>query len=315
MIEPIRPSDDSLALILLCSTVAAPKASQPLFSSHEWGTLQRQLAPGGVKTPAELFTADLNALGRDLRLPQAVIDRLKTRLEPRAAALEELAGLAERGIWVLTRVDPGYPSAALERLGSRMPQVLFGAGDAGRLRSEGLAIVGSRDVDPAGAAYADRLGHLCAEVGLTVISGGARGVDLCAMNAALEAGGPVLGVLADRLDSAVARRPPEHEDRLTLITCVHPAVGFSRGVALQRNRVIHALGRYTLVVASAEGGGTWSGSLENLERGWSPVLVRSGAEVPAGNRELLRRGAYPLPEHAPGSPAELIDCLHAARAA
>jgi predicted Rossmann fold nucleotide-binding protein DprA/Smf involved in DNA uptake len=134
------------------------------------------------------------------------------------------------------------------------------------------------------------------------------------MNGALEAGGAVLGVLADRLDSAAARRVPEHTDRLTLITCVHPAVGFSRGVALQRNRVIHALGRYALVVASTEGGGTWSGSLENLERGWSPVLVRSGAEVPAGNRELLRRGAYPLPERAPGSAAELIDYLHAARA-
>lgn len=308
------PSDASLALILLCSTVAAPKASQPPLSPPEWVRLRSQLDQGGVNTPAELFTADLNALGRDLGLPQDLIERLKFRMDRREAAREELAGLAEREIWVLTSIDPGYPSAALKRMGNRMPHVLFGVGAASRLQSEGLAIVGSRNVDPVGAAYAERLGQLCAEASLTVFSGGARGVDLCAMEGALKAGGTVVGVLAERLDDAAARRAPEHEDRLTLITRVHPAVGFSRTVALQRNPVIHALGRASLVVASADGGGTWSGSLENLERGWSPVLVRSGAEVPIGNRELLRRGAHPLPESAPGSAAELVGYLRAAQA-
>lgn len=309
------PSDLSLVLILLCSTVAAPKAEHAPLSTPEWSRLWERLSRGGVSSPADLLNLDVSALGRDLGLPAETVERLQSRLAPREAALAELAELAEIGIWVLTSVDPAYPRAALGRLRGRMPQVLFGAGDPARLHQEGVAIVGSRAVDADGAAYAERLGQLSAEAGLSVISGGAKGVDLSAMNGALHAGGSVVGVLAERLDTAVARRPAEYEDRLTYISCVHPRVGFSRAVALGRNRVIHALGRASLVVASADGGGTWSGSLETMTSGWSPVLVRSGPEMPIGNRELLKRGAHPLPESAPSSAAEFLECLRAAGAA
>ena len=41
---------------------------------------------------------------------------------------------------------------------------------------------------------------------------------------------------------------------------------------MSRNRIIHALGDGTLVAqCRLEMGGTWSGTTQNLRRGWSPV--------------------------------------------
>ncbi|MBM4164800.1 MAG: hypothetical protein FJ222_10240 [Lentisphaerae bacterium] len=55
--------------------------------------------------------------------------------------------------------------------------MLFGAGDPALLQGGGLAIVGSRDVDDAGQAFAGDVARWCARGGMPVISGGARGVD------------------------------------------------------------------------------------------------------------------------------------------
>ena len=66
-----------------------------------------------------------------------------------------------------------------------------------------------------------------------------------------------------------------------------------------RNKVIYGLANYAVVVSSdLEKGGTWAGAVEALRGDWCPVFVRSGEDVPAGNRELLKRGAAPITEGA-----------------
>jgi predicted Rossmann fold nucleotide-binding protein DprA/Smf involved in DNA uptake len=48
--------------------------------------------------------------------------------------------------------------------------------------------------------------------------------------------------------------------------------GFSAQRALSRNRVIHALGIITFVAQSSlEAGGTWDGTVKNLQNRWSDV--------------------------------------------
>ena len=63
--------------------------------------------------------------------------------------------------------------------------------------------------------------------------------------------------------------------------------------ALERNHYIHAHGRATVVCQCAYGrGGTWSGTVENLKHGWSPVYVADdGSEA---SKALLARGAQAL---------------------
>ena len=67
-------------------------------------------------------------------------------------------------------------------------------------------------------------------------------------------------------------------------------LNFSPIRALSRNRVIHAMGRITLVAQSSlKTGGTWDGSVKNLRFGWSPLFCfNDGQESTA---LLLQMGA------------------------
>ena len=69
--------------------------------------------------------------------------------------------------------------------------------------------------------------------------------------------------------------------------------GFSAQRALSRNRFIHAMGEKTLVAQTSFGkGGTWNGSLDNLQHEYSPLFVfDDGSE---GARALCARGATPV---------------------
>ena len=61
--------------------------------------------------------------------------------------------------------------------------------------------------------------------------------------------------------------------------------------------MIYGLAEFGVVVSSDfQTGGTWAGAVEALKAGWCPVFAREGANVPKGNRELLKHGAVALPE-------------------
>jgi DNA processing protein len=168
------------------------------------------------------------------------------------------------------------------------------------LSGRNVAVVGSRNLDPAGAAFAQEFARHAVAGGFAIVSGGARGTDLIAMNAALDAGGQCVGVLADSLERTI--RAPEMRQflldrRVALLTPYAPTAGFSVGAAMGRNKVIYGLAELALVVSSEhEKGGTWAGAVEALKAAWCPVLVRATYDAPKGNRELLKKGALPLAE-------------------
>ena len=149
--------------------------------------------------------------------------------------------------------------------------------------------------------YTKNVGRLAARAGRTLVSGGAKGIDLAAMNGALEAGGSACGVVASGLSKMVTHR--EHRDlllegRLTLVSPYDPAAGFNVGHAMQRNKLIYALADAALIVNSDEGkGGTWTGAVEQLEKlRFAPLYVRSTGEPMPGLRALANKGAYPWPD-------------------
>ena len=173
----------------------------------------------------------------------------------------------------------------------------------------GLAVVGSRNVDDGNLLYTEDIAALVARSECSLISGGARGVDQAAMRGALEAGGSVLGVLANDLQRAAMR--PEHRDvlldgRLTLISPMTPAAGFNVG-RMRRNKMIYAMADAALVVSSDfQQGGTWAGAVEQLDKfRLAPVYVR-GATGKAFE-SLIAKGARPWP--GPESPEALRETL------
>ncbi len=165
----------------------------------------------------------------------------------------------------------------------------------------GVAIVGSRNVDVVGEMFTTKAAQACAQNKMSVVSGGARGVDQVAMNSALEAGGVSIGVLAENLLKKSLEKHARHaisDGRLLLISPYHPNARFTVGGAMGRNKLVYAMADFGLVVSSDyKKGGTWTGAQEELRRkNYRPVFVRTGENVPLGNEKLLEAGALEWPE-------------------
>ena len=181
-------------------------------------------------------------------------------------------------------------------MGNKAPTVLYGCGDLDALGSGGLAVVGSRKVGGEIIEYTERVGHLAAESDVTIVSGGARGVDQAAMRGSLEEGGHAIGVLGNNLERAAlnrGNREPLLDGRLVLVSSFDPAVRFRSWRAMERNKQIYALADVALVVNSShEHGGTWAGATEQLGKlRYVPVYARSYGAPCRGLDELVVRGA------------------------
>lgn len=301
---PLLP--DAQVTLLLCSHLSkGPAAAKPL-TPGEWNDLAQVLVAQRL-SPGAMLDMDGSSFQAQLGLSPEQAERLVQLLGRGVQLAVELERLGSLGIWALTRADEAYPAILKKRLGAAAPPVLFGSGDQALLTRGFLAVVGSRDLDEAGERFATEAGQACARDGQVLVSGGARGADRLSMGGCLSAGGSAIGVLADSLERVV--REPEYRSavaggRLVLVTAVHPRASFTVANAMARNKYIYCLARYGLVVASSlEKGGTRTGALEVLKHRWVPLFARTGEAAPAGNQDLIKRGALPFP---PGMPAEDI---------
>lgn len=296
-------SDDGQAVLLLCSSLALPPAAKETELSPlklgEWNQLERKLRESSLKSPAALHGRSADELAKPLALSNDEAERIARLLEFAGQLSVELQSLFERGLWAVTRMDELYPPHLRDTLKHQAPSVLFGAGNLRLLQRPGVAVIGSRNIDEAGAAFAREVGAKAVAAKLPVVSGGARGTDRIAMQAALDAGGIAFGALADSLERTARQadvREFASDGKLVLLTPYAPTAGFSVGAAMGRNKLIYGLAEFAVVVSSDhQTGGTWAGAVEALKANWCPVLVRDGDGVPRGNKELLKLGATALP--------------------
>jgi len=291
---------DSQTMLLLCSRLGLSDETGPKpLTLREWNSLARKLPGSSLGTPGGLLGLSVDALRTELPLSDNEAERLARLLSRGGGLAIELERLESLGIWVVTRADAHYPRRLKQRLKRAAPAILFGAGERALLGQPGLAVVGSRNVNDHGKTCADFIGNACGREGLVLYSGGARGVDAISTQAALEARGTAVGILAHSLEKAIRApdaRPKLMNGDLALVTPYSPNAGFSVGAAMGRNKLVYALADYALVIASDAGkGGTWAGATEALKAKWLPVFVLDGPDVPEGNRQLLQKGALPFP--------------------
>ncbi len=268
--------------LLLCAELGDGR--KPLTPAQLRTLRTRVLArTGETEDPErELRPSDLRALGYEEDFAARVADLLGRERE-----LDRyLSVAAELGIHGLTRISQHYP-ARLRCLGEAAPAVVFCRGNLSLLDRPAVALVGSRELTAAGERFACRIGAMAAGEGFVLVSGNARGADQAAQNACLSAGGSVVSVLPDGLQDHV---PSSQRIAYLCEWGWHlPMVGYR---ALERNRLIHALGEKTFVAQSHRTGGTWSGSEENLRRGWSPLFVHDDGSP--GCEALIAMGANPV---------------------
>lgn len=286
------------SILLLTSYFSKSAGDAKPLSPTEWGRFALWLNEQG-KTPAGLVTADPRAVlqgWQDDKISLERIEQLLGRGHALALALEKWS---RAGIWVLTRSDADYPKLLKQRLRNNAPPVLYGCGNARLLNQSGVCVVGARKADDADLGYASALGERIAVSGLSVVSGGARGVDEAAMQGGLKQEGTVIGVMADSLLSAAMAskwRQGLMNNNLVLVSPFYPEAGFNAGNAMARNKYIYCLSQAAVVVRSDTKGGTWSGAIENLKKAWVPLWVKRDQGVHSGNQALVTEGGRWLEE-------------------
>lgn len=310
----MKTLDDRSLVALVLTSHLVRRDVKPLKSSEFWSLVDRveELEELAGKSPREI------QVRADVSEERALV--IGELLEGAAGLAFELEDLQRRGVDVLSALDDRYPQTLRTKLGRGAPPVLYVAGPIELATTDGIAIVGARDVGRDAAKVAHDAARNIAARGLTVYSGAARGIDQIAMNAAFDAGGSVVGILADSLERRL--RDPDtrravHEEKVCLVSPYKPAMGFTVANAMARNKLIYALARRTFVVQSdLEKGGTWAGATEWLKRAGEDVFVWTGPGQGPGNAALVGAGGRPLesledlveeePPSAPGATVEQL---------
>jgi DNA processing protein len=215
----------------------------------------------------------------------------------------ELERLEKAGVSVLTWHDPVYP--ALLREIDDSPPVIYLRGKLTEADKFALAVVGTRNSDNYGQQVTERLATELACGKVSVVSGLAVGIDTFAHQAALEAGGRTLAVLACGLDTIY---PPKNlklarrivESGQGALISEHPlGVRPESGNFPARNRIISGLSQGVLIVQAGERSGALITANFALKQGREVFAVPGSifASRCIGPNRLIRDGgAHPVLE-------------------
>lgn len=290
---------DTQAILLFTAYFGKPAEGEPKpLTPTEWGRFAFWLKDRNTR-PGELLAEGLSKALPEWQDRTISLARLQALLDRGAALAIAVEKWQRTGIWIMTRSDPDYPVRLKQRLENQAPPVLFGCGSRRMLNNGGIAVVGSRNAKDTDLDFARTLGKKVAVSGMTIISGGARGIDEAVMLGTLEVEGTVIGVLADSLLRATVSqkyRQAIRQRNLVLVSSFNPEAGFSTGNAMARNKYIYCLSDKAVVIESGKSGGTWNGATENLKKGWVPLWVMTSSDPDAGNAELVQLGGHWLPE-------------------
>lgn len=265
---------EGIGPILIARLVQAAGGAEP--AAKAGATLLRQVEGIG--------SAKAATIAESLRSAAADIDAELSRVEAAGAKL-------------ICLDDPDYPP--LLRDIPDPPPVLYIRGSLEPRDLNAVAIVGSRKCSFYGREQAERFGALLAGAAVTVISGGARGIDSAAHRGALaQLQGRTIAVLGSGLDVPY---PPENAalfDQIAqrgAVISEYPmgtppvAENFPR-----RNRIVSGMSRGVLVVEADERSGALITARQACDDHGRPVFALPGRvdnKLSVGPHRLIREGA------------------------
>lgn len=202
--------------------------------------------------------------------------------------------------WILTPADSYYPEQL--RAIDAPPLVLYGRGEPPRLQDvPTLTIVGTRYCSSAGVYAAEKLAAVAAAAGITVISGGAVGIDAAAHRGALRAGGVTVLLMPCSLDVSYPRENAALRRSIVmnggaLLTEYAPTAKAYKSHFRERNRILSGLSLATCVVEAPKRSGALMTAGFAREQGRDVYSVPGDIDRACckGSNALLRKGAAPL---------------------
>lgn len=211
---------------------------------------------------------------------------------------DELEKVEHAGASALCPDDAEYP--LMLRTIPDPPTVLYLRGALEPRDLHAVAIVGSRKCSIYGREQAERFGALLAGAGVTVVSGGARGIDTSSHRGAMaQPGGRTIAVLGTGVDVAY---PPENAALFAQIAATGGVVASEYPMGTRpaaenfprRNRIISGLSRGVIVVEADERSGALITARQACDDHGRPVFAVPGRvdnPLSRGPHQLLRDGA------------------------
>jgi DNA processing protein len=208
---------------------------------------------------------------------------------------QELKRVQDFGCHILIQQDEAYPD--LLRHIYDPPVVLYVKGQMTAKDKNAVAMVGSRMTTHYGLEVARKLAYQLGYLGVTVVSGGARGIDTAAHQGALTAKGRTIAVLGTGINLVV---PPENAnlfERVAENGAVITQFPFNRNGDRQsfpiRNRIVAGMTLGTVVVEANLTSGALITANMAVEYGRQLFAVPGRIDSPRsrGCHDLIKKGA------------------------
>jgi DNA processing protein len=207
----------------------------------------------------------------------------------------EMKRIADSGCAVVIQSDPHYPELLREIYDP--PTVLYVKGNLTQKDKNGVAMVGSRMTTHYGIEVARKLAYQLAYTGVTVVSGGARGIDTAAHQGALSGKGRTICVLGTGIAIVFPPENGELFERIAANGAVISQFPFNRKADKQsfaiRNRIVAGMTLGTVVVEANLTSGALITANFATEYGRQVFAVPGRIDSPRskGCHELIKKGA------------------------
>lgn len=281
-----------------------------------------------MRTAAELadFVAVLRVQNSEVSQPERVLRLLATE-DPRRvldgirppslfdddapAMIAEVESWLRAGYSVTTILDDDYPTRLREV--REAPALVFTIGDL-HAPDVGVSVVGTRKASPAQCAAAADVASAIGEMGISVVSGLAEGIDTAAHTAALDAGHRTVAVMGTGLDSTYPAANRRLRKRIEasgglVLSQFFPAAQPSKSSFPMRNAVMSGYGIATVVIAAGEHSGTRHQVKAAISHGRALILTRGVATGTTWGRTLIDSPNV----YVAGSPGGVVDAIHSIR--
>jgi DNA processing protein len=235
----------------------------------------------------------------------------------------ELKRIADFGCHVLISSDENYPAMLREIYDP--PLVLYVKGGLTAKDKNAVAMVGSRQTTHYGLESARKLAYQLAYTGVTVVSGGARGIDTAAHQGALAGKGRTVAVLGTGINLIFPTENAELFERIAANGAVITQFPFNRPADKQsfpiRNRIVAGMTLGTVVVEANLTSGALitanfateygrqvfavPGRIDSPRSKGCHDLIKKGAKLCEGVEDILSEFEYLFPSsNRPASPNE-----------